>query len=1207
MKLFLQIAISLVIFGFGTLSALAQSPSTGAQLSGTILDPNGAVVPGATVTLRSETTGIEQSTTSDAYGQYNFLLVPAGRYTLSVEASGFSKLTDTGVILTVGQVAILPITLQLASVTAEVTVTSDAQLVETSRIAVATTVDQVRIDNLPINGRNYINFTLTNSQVARDTAPSIGAAPTSGLNVGGQRARANLVNVDGEDAIDNSVNGVRSTVSQEAVQEFQIITNGYAAEYGRASGGVINIVTRSGTDMIHGTGFGYLRNRKIQAVNPFSTVKDPAYTRVQSGFTLSGPLKKDRTFYFLSFESTRRHETGFSSIGADNFGLTQLAVPGLGTFQVTPAQRDFFAANASVPPSDPRYQILAQYLFATAASSEVATNGVEPAAFGGRKGFASSCTPLTPVCSPLPASFVPLNSVRGNFPVFEGTSIYSLRLDHRFDNAHQLMLRGSASPSTVTGIQVNAQGAAENFGQNSFSRTSQQTFRDAGITAQYMWTISPTKVNELRFQYARRGLLYTYSPDKNGSNVAVNIPGFAFIGREPYSFVRRTEQRYQFTDNFSWANGRHIVKFGADVNHLPLTADFTVNFGGIYNFGEISPAAFGLPTTFGGSQVPTFSPVQAYGLGVPQAFIQGIGNPHYSFSNTTLGVFIQDSWRMRQNLTLNYGVRYDVEFTPIFPAVNDISQKAQDALGIVKGIPRDTDNVAPRIGLAWDPGKNGKSVVRASYGIFFGHPLLALAFDSAVGDGAGAPQFAWFGGSPAACTSPAVGISNINATNIFQGLLGCLPANFGYLPNEQRFNAFLPNSIFINENYLSAGLPLKILPFGFPTAKNFQYPYSNQANLSIERDLGHDFALNLSYNFNGGHHLNRPINVNAPVYSALISNWRAAMSDPALTAAQKAAFATDPRLVDQFGVSPTLGPYVAPPVTNFFTRSGANPTYCGADTNGVTCTGTILPPQAQALVSAVETRYGLGLGVPVPFAGMTPNVSDGNSVYHGFTANLRKRFSSNWDMLASYTWSHTIDDSTDLETPLAPQDSFHPNERANSTFDQRHRLVWSGVYQTGTNRGRLLSDWTIAPIIEISSGRPFAILTGADTNFDFSSLTDRPNAVPAGTGTDSCGDIPVKSKYSPTGFLQAACFIDGTVPGNLGRNAGTRPWTVFNDLRVSRRLRFSERIALDGILDIFNVANRFNVADVNPLYTQAGTPTAAFDPRQLQVALKVSW
>jgi hypothetical protein len=564
---------------------------------------------------------------------------------------------------------------------------------------------------------------------------------------------------------------------------------------------------------------------------------------------------------------------------------------------------------------------------------------------------------------------------------------------------------------------------------------------------------------------------------------------------------------------------------------------------------------------------------------------------------------------------MNYGVRYDVEFTPVFPAVNQISQNAQDALGIVKGMRRDTNNFAPRIGLAWDPAKNGKTVVRASYGIFYDHPLLATVFDSDVGDGAGAPQLLFAGGAPAPCTSPAPGIANLNATNIFQGLLGCLPASFGYLPNEQRFNAFLPNSIFVNENYLSAALPLPFLPFGFPTGKKFEFAYSNQANFAIERDLGHDFALDLSYSFNGGHHLNRPVDVNPPVYSALISNWRAAMSDNALRPDQKANFGLNPLLVDQFGVSPTLGPYVPAAVTNFFRRSGANPTYCGAATNGVSCAGGGLPPQASALVSAVEARYGLGLGVPIPFSGMSPNLSIGNSVYHGLTANLRKRFSGNWEMLASYTWSHAIDDSTDLETPLSPQDNFNANraERSNSLFDQRHRFVWSGIYESGkpfggaSFSGRLLSDWTIAPIVEFSSGRPFAILTGADTNFDFGSNTDRPNVVAAGTKTDSCGDPVVASKYSPTGFLQAACFIDGTVPGNLARNAGTRPGTIFTDLRVSRRFPLGERVVLNGILDIFNVANRFNVADVNPLYTQAGQPTAAFDPRQLQVALKLTW
>ena len=201
-----------------------------------------------------------------------------------------------------------------------VEVSSQAELVETSRSSTTDTIGQRRIDNLPINGRNYINFTLTDSQVVRDNAPNTGAAPTSGLNMSGQRARSNLVNVDGADATDNSVNGVRSTVSQEAVQEFQIITNSYAAEYGRASGGVVNIITRSGSNDFHGDVFGYLRNRNFQAVNPFSTVPNPAYTRVQAGAAFGGPIKKDKTYYYFAYEITRRHETGFSSIGQSNFG-----------------------------------------------------------------------------------------------------------------------------------------------------------------------------------------------------------------------------------------------------------------------------------------------------------------------------------------------------------------------------------------------------------------------------------------------------------------------------------------------------------------------------------------------------------------------------------------------------------------------------------------------------------------------------------------------------------------------------------------------------------------------------------------------------------------------------------------------------------------------------------------------------------------------
>jgi hypothetical protein len=270
----------------------------------------------------------------------------------------------------------------------------------------------------------------------------------------------------------------------------------------------------------------------------------------------------------------------------------------------------------------------------------------------------------------------------------------------------------------------------------------------------------------------------------------------------------------------------------------------------------------------------------------------------------------------------------------------------------------------------------------------------------------------------------------------------------------------------------------------------------------------------------------------------------------------------------------------------------------------------------------VAGQYRLGLGTTVPFSDMVGNFSNGSSVYNGMTLNLRKRTKNHYEFLVSYTWSHAIDDSTDLQTLLSPQDDLHPEqERANSTFDQRHRFVFSGIYQTGKSTtsgfwGKFLSDWTLAPIIEFSSGRPFNIVTATDQNFNFSTSTDRPNAVAPSTPTNACGFPTVPSKASPTGAFQIPCFIDsnpldgvfnGTLDGNLGRNAGTRPNTVFTDMRVAKTITFNERVKLEGIVDMFNFINRFNVADVNSLYTSAGTPTAAFDPRQFQFGLRISW
>ena len=1251
MKALLRLFCFVVLLLLVRQSGFAQGAATG-DLHVSVKDPKGSVVTNATVTVRNVAKGLERAGSSDGQGGYSVRQLAPGTYSVSVDASGFARTEATGVAITVGQMAELPVTLIVSGGKEIIEVSAQAEIVETSRSSSTDTVGERRIDNLPINGRNYIQFTLSDSQVQRDSAPQIGAAPTSGLNMSGQRGRSNLVNVDGADATDNSTNGVRSTVSQEAVQEFQIITNSYAAEYGRASGGVVNIITRSGSNDFHGDVYGYLRNRDFQAVNPFSTTSNPAYTRVQAGVAFGGPIKKDKTYYYFSYEVTRRHETGFSSIANPltnlsyyqlaQFDTSQVGLP-FGTLQLTPGASGQigFLTNPTVlaAEADPNVAAaVAEYAGIAGASSGMALYGE---GLGGQPGFISDCQ--TPGSCVVPASYQSLLQVaqEGNFPVFEGTSLYSLRIDHNVNNNNRLTLRFNASPSTVTGIE--GSGQDQPFGQNSYSRTSRQSYRDATGVVQDTWTLGNSKVNEFRFQYARRGLNYFYNTQiPAGSYPAVNIPGFAYFGREPYSSIQRTEKRYQFSDNLSWSIGRHNTKFGADFNYLPLKATFTVNYGGVFDIGPLSaaqalPAAIystlanALPANF---PIPGLSAVQAYGFGVPTDFVQGIGNPTDSFSNKPLGVFWQDSWRVRHNLTVNYGVRYDVEFPPTFKPPTALGLAGYKYLGLQKGIQTDKNNIQPRVGVAWDPNGNGKTVVRASFGMFYDHPLLGLYFLGDASDGSTSVQLAFPGGAPCSAGSTPFSPANLNAASVFTGsLLNCMNVSqLNYLPNQQQFNSTQTNSLYLNQNYLTNPpapyapypFPLAFQPFGYPLGKNFVYAYSQQANLTIERDLGDGYAFSLAYNFNGGRHLNRPINA-APVQGALVTqNWMAAVAAGAATPS------TNPLFITSCGASPLAGafpgalPYYVPAaLANFFRPSGLNASMVTAFPSCVT------DAIADLTVAKLNANCNPGtLSNCIPFSDMDANFSNGTSDYHGLSANLRKRFSSKYEFLASYTWSHAIDDSTDLQATLTPQDSYYPKaDRSSSTFDQRHRFVFTGVYQTGKLSGsgfasRLFSNWTFAPQIEFSSGRPFNIITSGGDNLQLSSLTSRPNVVAAGTPTNNCGYATVPSKFSPTGFFQEPCFADVTLTqlanpnplvallaldGNLGRNAGITPWTVFNDMRVSKRISFGERFNMDFIADMFNIANVYNVAAVSPLFTNAGQATASYDPRQFQFALKLNW
>jgi hypothetical protein len=1303
--------------------ALAQVNT--ATLSGAITDPQGLAVRGAKITVTSVVTGSERTAVADDAGHYTIVGLVPGEYKLRVEGgSNFAPYENPSISVRVGTETIINVPLGLGTQTSTVTVTTESTPIETTRTESAQSVEGRQIDNLPINGRNYINFTLINSQTTRDNSNAIGPAPNSGLNISGSRARSNMVSVDGADAVDNSVDGIRSTVSQEAVQEFQMILSNYNAEYGRATGGVVNIVTKSGANDFHGDIFGYLRNKSFQTRNPFSgevnangdlvPVKQ-AYTRVQTGFTAGGALKKDKTFYFLSYEYTQREETGFSSIGAGNFGVTTGLVPCIPVpLSMTASQIGFYQGalgqltgnGAACVNANPQIEGaiagLQQAAVVTGASTNVALNADLnknangstipmttvlgfPAAVPGSRYFPAPvacpfgtqvnnviCFPTGEGLVPLPASYVGLNSLRGNFPEMEKTSLWSARLDQHWNNRNTSFLRVGVSPSQVTGIESTSQNQV--FGENAGSRVGATHYRDFNITFQHDTILSDSAFNEFRYQFARRGLHFGYSPLPGGSNIAVNIPGYAFFGQEPYSPVDRIERRNQFSDNATITRGHHTFKFGVDFNLIQLRSAkqqiFQLDFGGVASFGGLSI----LP-----SPAPEFTGLQTYGIGVPTEYIQGIGSSNQPFDNIPIGFFGQDSWRMSKNFTLNYGIRYDVEISPLFAPATPINVAAEKALGVIEGLPRDYKNVAPRIGIAWDPAGNGKTVVRAGYGLFYDHPLLAIAFDAVTADGGRSVQLLSGGGIASACgLSPLAPVcgngldssSNLNGSSIFQGALNALP-NMFYLPDQQRFNPYPSDSLFANQNYLSAGIPLPILPFTLPVMKNFQYGYAQQANLTIERVLAGTWKVSAGYQWTRGIHLNRPIDINSTDPQLLANNLAAAdaigmgFSNPITVVVPSSpntlcggvipaynvpnggsiAFATptgQPLAPEALGIGYTgpgctgssVGFIGTPAFFNFFRPSGPNPSFAtGVGLLAPACVGAANPFTCgygvqQALAQAAG--YPVGFGVPAPYNSVDAQNSDASSWYNALTVNLEKRFSRHFQLLSSYTWSHSLDNGTDLQTTLEPQDSRFPwLEKSNSVNDQRHRWVTSGVIQTSPHSAgqgflsSLFSNFTFAPLWEVSSGRPFSVISGEDTRLTINPSEARPSVAPAGTAGATTspyihGFAFVNASVCLTNSGQSFTVPGITPPigcdGNLGRNRFTMPMFFQFDMRISKGINLGERLRLDLIADGFNLFNHTNIAAVNQLCDPTGGPactagqsTAAYDARQFQFALKLNW
>ena len=808
--------VAVALLALMGMPVLAQSQANTADLNGLIKDQTGAILPGVEVTASNTETGLSRTVISDDDGSYRILILPPGNYEVRAALEGFSTAVVQGVVLTVGQYADLNIELQVAAGQEEVIVMGNAAIVESQKTVQASTIQEQEIDGLPINGRNFLDFTLLTPGVSDESTFVTDKAvqtPTSGLSFGGQDQRANYVTIDGVDNMDVISNSVRSTLSQEAIQEFQISRNAFSAEFGRARAGVVNIVSKSGTNRFHGNLFWFFRDNSLDARNAFATTADgsradPPFERHQFGGTFGGPIVADKTFFFSSFERLDRKESLFVTFLDDS-----------AIFDATPQQLELFGFFAST--GIPSLQNLALAFI----DPTFGTLNTRPGNF--------------------PGTLDLFNSESGTFPFAADEDNFSLKLDHQINSNNQLSIRFNFADAFSDGVDFGALDGVSNGVQ--FDR------RDFAFVLADTHIFSPAFLNDFKFQYANREFNV---PTNDPVGPQLSLSGVAEFGREFFNPTGYTQDIFQFVDNMTFIRGGHTLKTGIDLNVLDFAGFAEVFLGGEFTFaggriplGSVFESALGPGTSVGlinallsfgrpdlinhiGGTTAALTAVQSFNLGLPITYFQGFGDPSTALKYTQLGLYFQDSWKVTPTFTLNLGLRYDVDFKPSTQnVINEAPPWQFDSFAL-----DDNNNFQPRLGFAWDPGGNGRQVLRGGYGVYNSNFFQAVIFVSQVLSGQIQQVFT-------ALTDPfGVGVTSSDVWAEFQ------------------------SSGQLNESTLAAvGLNIGTTPpVILPAAGDVTNPYSHQASLGYEQQLGGRTAVSFDYILNRGVHLlrSRDINVN---------------------------------------------------------------------------------------------------------------------------------------------------------------------------------------------------------------------------------------------------------------------------------------------------------------------------------------------------------
>ncbi len=847
LKQILKVVCLLSALGLGAMPALAQARSSSADLSGTVSDPSKSPVPGATITATNIATGLARSGATDANGVYRIPLLPPGEYEVKIQVNGFNTQIKKGIRLTVGEIIPLNFEISREGAIDSVSIETDQPLIEPERTHQSSTITQKPINNLPINGRNFLDFARLTPGVIEEspavTSVQVTALTTSGLSFSGQNGRANTVQIDGVDNNDIIGNGVRPTISQEAVNEFQINRNAYNAEFGRAAGGIINIVSKSGTNQFHGNVYNYFRNERLDARNTFATgqLNDPPLKRNQPGFTIGGPILRDRTFFFGAYEGLFRRESAITTILSDRSIL-----------RPTQGQQDLI--NTLVGSGSPILAAQGQLLQGLLTTSP------------------DSPFPLPNSSNPLSGSFPAnrntfnmFNVSSGVFPTLQNASTGSLRIDHGLSEQDFLFFRYSLTNDSQNNIGVG--------GLVTPSGAYDIGIRDNTVVIGETHLFRSGLSNEFRAQYSRNS--YNLNPIiPFGPRVSVN--GAAFFGRDNGSPSERDTPRFQFLDNFSLPRGRHNIKFGADVTRYRVTTMTAVFLAGTIDFSQLPISlgpvldqslgngaaarlvtALSTPTAAGGLGRPDLvpvittnplTPVQQLNFGFPTAFAQGVGDPNTVVSGYLIGSYLQDGFKIRPNLYLSYGLRYDYEVQP-------------------PGTPRDNNNFGPRIGFAYSPFNDGRTVIRGGGGIYYQSVSTGVGFVSTVFNNQKVRSIA-------VTADPRITpISPTSPCGIALATTG-LPPSFCFYQNLVArglltfpSNRTIQESDFINLLGFDSTSSNRIVG---RTEDDLVNPYSIQASLGVDHQLGRDWNISVNYLLNRGVHLIRSRQGNAMMNNAIL-------------------------------------------------------------------------------------------------------------------------------------------------------------------------------------------------------------------------------------------------------------------------------------------------------------------------------------------------